>query len=144
MALAQSLQNDKALHEAIAEYEKVVAQNPDNTVALNNLAWAYYLEGDARATEIARLAFAQRPDSGAVADTLGWILLENNRIDEAVQVLEKAVQLSNGRAEVRYHYAVGLSKQGNQDEARLILQDIVANENNFASREEAVLFLEKL
>jgi Tfp pilus assembly protein PilF len=46
---------------------------------------------DKRATEIAERAYKLKPDNPAVADTLGWILVEQGSATRAVQVLQKAV-----------------------------------------------------
>ncbi len=144
MVLAESLQRDNKLKESISEYEAVLAQDPENAVALNNLAWAYHLDDDVRASASARKAFEKMPESGAVADTLGWILLGAGETEEAVSILGQAVKLSNGSAEIRYHYAVGLSKQGKVDEARRVLQDVVGSGEDFTSREDAIRLLAEL
>lgn len=137
LILAESLQADALTEESIVEYLAVIEQDPDNGIALNNLAWMYYLTEDRRAVETARKAFAVMPDSGSAADTLGWILVETKAVAEGVEVLRQAVELSNGRAEVRFHYAAGLIKLGNVDDARSILQEVVGGTEEFASLPEA-------
>ena len=144
LILAESLQADGELDDAIHEYENVVKQDPSNAVALNNLAWTYYLAEDGRAAKTARRAFELMPDNGSVADTLGWILIETGDVSEGVSVLERAVELSNGRAEVRYHYAAGLAKLGKTAEARRILQDVVSSGAEFSSRADAERLLADL
>lgn len=144
LALAGSLQSANRLDESIAEYQTVLERDADNGIALNNLAWTYYLTKDARAADTARRAFELMPSSGSVADTLGWILVEAGQVAEGVEMLERAVTLSYGRAEVRYHYAVGLAKSGRPDEARRILQDIVSGDDPFSSRADAERLLADL
>ncbi len=144
LILAGSLQADGRLDEAIGEYLLVLKSDPTNGAALNNLAWTYYLAGDGRAVETARKAFALLPDSGSVADTLGWILVESGDIDEGVEVLRKAVDLSNNRAEVQYHYAASLARTGKLDDARRILQSILNSNDDFASRGAAEQLLADL
>ena len=51
--------------------------HPQDVVALNNLAWLYHQRGDARALDWRVQAVKLAPQSSAVADTLGWILVES-------------------------------------------------------------------
>ncbi|MGZ5781259.1 MAG: XrtA/PEP-CTERM system TPR-repeat protein PrsT, partial [Burkholderiaceae bacterium] len=60
---------------AIEQYQTILRTDPANTAALNNLAWAYQQEKDPRALEIAEKAYQVAPNSAAVWDTLGWILV---------------------------------------------------------------------
>ena len=80
---------------AMAELETVSRQAPNNAVALNNLAWLYYTQGDARAEETARRAHEMAPSNAAIADTYGWILLGKQQTARALELLEKAAR---GRA----------------------------------------------
>ena len=144
MVLAESLQKSNRLDEAIGEYETILEQDSGNGVALNNLAWTYYSAGDDRAVDTARKAASFIPDNGAVADTLGWILVETGNVREGVDILQRAVELSNGRAEIRYHYAAGLARSGRVDEAREILQDVVSSDAVFSGRTDAERLLADL
>jgi Tfp pilus assembly protein PilF len=137
MALAGSLQTDDRHADAIAEYQVILQKDADNAVALNNLAWTYYLVGDERAGDTARKAYEQMPDNGSVADTLGWILVERGDLKEGLQILRRAVRLTDGRAEVRYHLAAGLARNGDREEARDILQELLDGDDDFSSRRDA-------
>ena len=59
---------------AVTHYEAVVEQQPDNAIALNNLAWALGQLGDARAIGYAERALKVAPDSASVLDTAGTLL----------------------------------------------------------------------
>ena len=144
MVLASALDQAGEGARAIAEFERVVADEPDNAVALNNLAWDYFVAGDSRAEATARRAYEIAPDIGSIADTLGWILLQNGSIEDGVELLRDAVQLTSSSPEVRYHLAVGLSKAGQIEEARRTLEEILASDENFASRDEARNLLAQL
>ena len=144
MVLASALDQAGEGARAIAEFERVVADEPDNAVALNNLAWDYFVAGDSRAEATARRAYEIAPDIGSIADTLGWILLQNGSIEDGVELLRDAVQLTSSNPEVRYHLAVGLSKAGQIEEARRTLEEILATDENFASRDEARNLLAQL
>ena len=74
---------------------------------LNNLAWAYQQVKDARALETAERAYKLAPDNAAIADTLGWILVEQGNTKRGIEVLQKAVTAAPKIASYRYHLARG-------------------------------------
>lgn len=143
-ALAESYMQTDNLGTAISTYERIASSEPGNAVVLNNLAWAYYLADDPRAVETARRAADAMPSSGAIVDTLGWLLVERGDVVEGEKLLRRAVEMENGRLEIRYHHAAALAKLGRTDEARKILNDIVAGDNEFASRSNAERLLAEL
>ncbi len=113
-------------------------------VALNNLAWEYFQVGDPRAEETARKAHELAPANAAVADTLGWIQVNTGKLEEGITLLRRAVELSNGRAQVRYHLAAALAQAGDTEEARGILRELLAGDDQFSSRDEAEQLLATL
>lgn len=86
---------DKALavgnyNRAAADYEKALEMRPDMAAVRNSLARAYigqgkYLEG----AEMAKGAYAQRPDVPAYADTVAEALLLAGRNDEMFRFLRQ-------------------------------------------------------
>ncbi len=135
--LANAYINLGEIDNANSQYERVLAQEPENLVAINNLAWNYLMGGDARAEGLARRAFELRPDSSAVVDTLGWILIKKGSLDEGIAMLRSATELGDGRPEIRFHLAAGLAAAGQTTEAKRILQEILATDDEFSSRQEA-------
>ena len=144
MVLAQAYMRAGDDGPAVSEFEKVVEAEPENAVALNNLAWLYYEAGNSKALEIARKAYALRPDEASIADTLGWILVETGDVSEGVEILRQAVAAGGGRAQHRYHLAAGLAKLGERDAARRTLEEILADNQSFSSRDEAEALLQSL
>ena len=67
----------------------VLKQRPNDSIALNNLAWVYQLKGDKRALGLAQRAHLLAP-TGETADTLGWIMLREGRAAEALPLLQQA------------------------------------------------------
>jgi putative PEP-CTERM system TPR-repeat lipoprotein len=143
MMLAQEYQTAGNNPEAAVEYEKVMDAEPDNFVALNNLATIYSEQGNSEAEALARKAVELAPENGAVADTLGWILVQSDSVDEGIEYLRKANSLAEGSSEIRYHLAAGLVKTGASDEARSLLGEILSGES-FPSREDAEALLNSL
>ena len=142
--LAESYMQTENLGKSIATYERVVSEEPANAVALNNLAWNYYLVNDPRAIPTAQKARDAMPDNGAIVDTLGWIMVQQGSVEDGERLLRKAVEMENGRAEIRYHHAVALAKLGKIDEARRALDEILAGDQEFASRKDAEKLLAEL
>jgi tetratricopeptide (TPR) repeat protein len=57
------------------------------------------------------------PDSGAILDSMGWVLFRMNRIPEAITYLRRAFKASPD-AEVAVHLGEALWRAGNADEAK--------------------------
>jgi cellulose synthase operon protein C len=144
MILAEAYQQSGQQLKAIEQYEVVVRHSPKNAAALNNLAWLYHLEGDARAVEVARTAHSLAPNTPAIADTLGWILVSTGRASEGVAILESAAKSADAPPEVQFHYASALATTGNTAEARRELQQLLQKSVDFVDKDAAVRLLEQL
>ena len=132
----------KRFPEAVRELNTVLAQKPNDPIALNNLAWAYQATGDKRALETAQKAFTVAPNPAA-ADTLGWILVGQGDSAKALPLLQQAAaQLPNDPG-TRYHLAVALKNLNRRDEAAAALRPILDNPNPFDDKKAATqLFAE--
>ncbi len=91
-------------------------------VVLNNLAWIYMTEGDERALEFARLAHEHAPGNPDVADTLGWILVLDNQVEEGLRHLKASALAKPRNASVQYHLGVAYQKIGDVERARNALE----------------------
>jgi putative PEP-CTERM system TPR-repeat lipoprotein len=127
----------KSPRRAAEEFKAVVAQQPKDVVALNNLAWALNQAGDPGAVAVAQRAFQLAPNAPDVEDTLGWVLTHNGQAADAVDHLKRAAKLDPSDPNVEYHLAYALAKTGHPAEARQILSRILANGQPFDSRAEA-------
>jgi predicted Zn-dependent protease len=110
--------------EAAATLERILAQDPTNTAALNNLTWAYLQAGDPRARDSARRLLKAAPTDVASLDTAGWVLVEAGEPREGVGILRDALARAPGEAIIRYHLAAGLAKLGEKAEALKLLEDL--------------------
>jgi cellulose synthase operon protein C len=128
---------------AIREYETLLARQPEHAIVLNNLAFLYQVEGDPRALELAERAYALRPQEPAIADTLGWVLLNLGDVERALPLLEFAYRSLPDQPEVRYHYAAALAKAGQPDSARSELEALL-DTGPFDQRNAAQRLLESL
>lgn len=111
-SLMKALKEQQLNHNEIAAqwYEKTLTLAPNTLVALNNLAWIYYLQNDARAIETAKRAFDLAPQSASVVDTYGWILVERGDLKLGTEVLTQAAVLEPKNKEILDHLKAAKQK----------------------------------
>jgi len=130
--------------KAMQEYETLTAQKPGDSDILNNLALTYHLLKSPKAVATAEKALSLKPDSAAIKDTLGWILVQEGNAKRGMPLLRGAASQLPENMEVKYHYAVALAESGDQSTARKILQKLVKTESGFATLEDAKKYLQTL
>jgi cellulose synthase operon protein C len=135
--MAQQLQLQKDYPAAAAKYRAVLEVNPDNTVALNNLAWILGEAGDPKARDYAERAYRLAPFNAAVIDTLGWTLYRTGDIDRGTQLLRLASNLAPADNEIRLHLGMALIKHGDKDGARRVLEPLTKLAEGTPARVEA-------
>ena len=129
---------------AIEQLQAVVRLEPQNALALNNLAWALGEEKDPRALPYAEQAYKLAPENPAVLDTLGWMLAEKGELARGLPMLQKASGLAPASADIRYHYAQALAKSGDKGGARKEIEQLLVNAKGFAKENEARALLKQL
>ncbi len=110
-------------HKAsIEQYRRVIAADPTNVIALNNLAYLLCestgLPGEA--LPIAQRAKELAPDNPAVTDTLGWVLYRNGMYSLAVRQMEEANAIRS-TARRLCHLSLAYLKTGAEERARQTL-----------------------
>ena len=141
--LADSLLARKQVKSAIEQYEIALKAVPQSVAIMNNLAYAYQLDKNPRALEVAENAYVIEPNNPSVMDTLGWILVEKNADARGLGLLQKANVLAPENEEIRFHLAVGLSKSGDKAGAKKQLDTLVTSKT-FRGVEEAKRMLQDL
>ena len=131
MYLAEVYLADGQTRSAIEQYEIILQQNPKYMPAMNNLATAYQQEKNPLALEYAEKAYKIAPDNPAIMDTLGWILVEQDNTGRGLPLLQKAVSLAPEVGEIRYHFAAGLVKSGDNAKARKELEILLSSDRDF-------------
>ncbi|WP_200179336.1 tetratricopeptide repeat protein [Ectothiorhodospira mobilis] len=111
------------IDRAVADLERILAQDPDNASALNALGYTLADRTDRyeEALEYIRRALEQRPEDPAILDSMGWVLYRLGRLQEAEDYLRRAYERLQD-AEVAGHLAVVLWERDRRDEAREILR----------------------
>ena len=130
--------------KAAEHYRAILEQRPDDVLSLNNLAWIYQQNGDARGMELARRAARLAPQSPSVNDTLGWLLLQSGQVADAQGYLAKAAQLAPNDPAIAFHHAAALEKTGKASEARQKLEILLRTHPLFPDRPAAEALLKKL
>ncbi len=110
------------------EYRAILKSDSNNGLVYNNLAFLIAENGGDLGEA---LAFAHRakqlvPDAAAISDTLGWIYLKKNMVEEAIGVFREAVKKDRAQSIFRYHLAMALDQKGEhlaaKDELNTALQ----------------------
>jgi putative PEP-CTERM system TPR-repeat lipoprotein len=135
--------NTRRFDVAETHLKLLLAKKPHDAVALNNLAWVYQQEGNPAARSLALQAYILLPGI-QTADTLGWILTQNNDAVAGLPLLRQASATAPTDSRIRYHYAYALDKTGNVDEAVRQLNQVVAAKGNFREKTDAQALLDEL
>ena len=121
---AATLDNMKRRTEARPLYEQVLKIQPDQAVALNNLAYLLAEEG----TELdAALTLAQRakqkaPNDPMISDTLGWIYIKKGLANNALPIFTELTAKFPAVATFHYHLAMAHSQRGDNVQAKRALE----------------------
>jgi tetratricopeptide (TPR) repeat protein len=127
-------------------YEATIKLNPNDTTALNNLA---YLLAESNGNLDEALTYATRakqrmPNFAEITDTLGWIYLKKNLTDSAVDTFKTLVTQQPQNPTYHYHYAMALSQKGDRVNAKKEAEAALANRPPRAQESDIKALLAKL
>ncbi len=111
VALALLMDGTGRHDEALPLYEQILKLDPNNPVALNNLAYIKAEKGIDldQALDLAQKAAKQVKDSAEIQDTLGMAYLKKNQPDQAAAAFRAALQSQPNNP--TFHYHLGLALQ---------------------------------
>ncbi|MDT8307171.1 MAG: tetratricopeptide repeat protein [Anaerolineae bacterium] len=110
-ALSQHYLEEGEWDTAVAVYQEAIAAAPDNAALLNDLAVLYDDAGDSEAAEATyRRAIALDPTHGPTYVNLGTLLADQERLDEAIALLEAGIEQA--------------ADEEDRDEAAVYLQEL--------------------
>jgi tetratricopeptide (TPR) repeat protein len=120
LSLAMTLEGAGRKDQTRPLYEQVLQKQPDNPIALNNLA---YILADSNGDLDQALSYAQKarqlwPNNEDVADTLGLVCIKKNLPDEAAKIFRDLLGKRPEHVTWRYHLAMALFQKGDKLEAR--------------------------
>jgi tetratricopeptide (TPR) repeat protein len=117
MAAVEEMQRNPA--GAIGHFQAVVAADPGNVPALNDLAYLLVETGGSgeEALKHAQRAKELAPYDPHVEDTLGWVMYQRGMYSTALQYLQDSISRENAPA-TNLHLAMTCAKIGNAQKAR--------------------------
>ncbi|MBL1264942.1 tetratricopeptide repeat protein [Methylomicrobium sp. RS1] len=142
LATVYQQQNDNK--QAEAHYKAILEGQPDHVLALNNLAYLYFQQSNPKALELAKKAYEKAPESAAILDTYGYILVKQGQPKEGLLLLEKAASLASKSSDIQFHLAEAYSVNGDDQKAVEILKPLVNAEQSFLEKNAAVSLFNKL
>lgn len=128
--IAQRLGNND---QAVTSYRKVIAKVPDNPLVLNNLALVLTEQGGDALSEAEQLATTATKLSSKdpnLLDTLAFVHLRREQLDQAMKAIEKAIDLDESNPAWRLTQADILEAMGENDRAQVIREQYTPRQQN--------------
>lgn len=112
--------------DAARAYRSAIELDPENAIAMNNLAFLLAEQGDDldQAWRLIQRAIDLTDDDADVLDTAGWVQWKRKQIDSAVGLFSVALSKDAGNGEYRKHLlmALGARQDAVAGEARAMLE----------------------
>lgn len=129
---------------ASAHYERVIAQQPNNALALNNLAWLAGQQGRGDAIALAEKANAAAPKQPAFMDTLAMLLSAKGEHAKALDLQKKVLELKPDAPVFKLNLAKIQIKAGDKAAARKLLDELSAMGDKFSGQAEVQRLLKEV
>jgi putative PEP-CTERM system TPR-repeat lipoprotein len=123
--------------EATDAFEQALKLVPGDPAVLNNLAIVTGKKDPQKALGYAEKAYKLQPKNSLIADTLGWLLVQQGDAERGLKLLQTAFNQNPKHLEIHYHYAAALAKSGAKEQARGELQRLLDSGKKFPQEQEA-------
>jgi putative PEP-CTERM system TPR-repeat lipoprotein len=137
LALADLYSRSGKRDESLSAYRRVLALDPSNVAALNQLAWEVRKTDPKQAVELAERAVARASDDPTVVDTLAMALLEEGRYHQALEMNDRVIRLVPDHNLFLLHRAEILYRSGQTASAARLLEELLDRELSPNLRAEA-------
>jgi uncharacterized protein (TIGR03790 family) len=146
LRLATGAEKRNDYDKAIERYRAVLAAEPGNLVALNNLA---YILADkknqaAEALPLAERAYRLSGQETTIADTLGWVQFKLGDTAKALLLLDQAAKAVPPNVDILVHAAIAHASVGNSVQARRYVDAAIKADPKAADRSDVKTLLGKL
>jgi tetratricopeptide (TPR) repeat protein len=128
LARGYLLEREDRVPEAVAEMRRVVERRPNDPLALNALGYTLVdrTKSVAEGSALIARAIADKPDSYAIQDSMGWALVQSGKLDEGKDWLQRAWDRSED-PEVAAHLGETLWRMGRAEEAKKLWDEALAD-----------------
>ncbi len=118
--------------KTVEHMQKVLGLDENHVQALNYLAYVYAdgTQNLKTAEELVRKALKLQPGDGYIMDTLGWVLFKQDRVAEAIRILEKAFQKESKEAIIAEHLGDAYFRQKLPRKAKEMYKKAASLEKN--------------
>jgi tetratricopeptide (TPR) repeat protein len=109
-------------------FDMVLALEPDDKYVLNNYSYFLAIRGEKleKALEMTKKCNELEPDNSTFMDTHAWVLYKMKNFDQAVEIMEKAIEKGGkNSAVIMEHYGDILYHAGRSDKAKEIWKNAV-------------------
>lgn len=144
VAEAQSYFSAGNYDKAEADYRQILQGDPNNALALANLAAIELQENKlADAETHITAALAQNPDDAYTLSTFGYLKFRQEKFDEAFDALSRAARLDPQNPQIQNYLGVTLSHKGLRVQAETALRKAIQLAPNYAAAHNnlAVIYL---
>ncbi|MBK1686136.1 XrtA/PEP-CTERM system TPR-repeat protein PrsT [Rubrivivax gelatinosus] len=128
---------------AEARYREVLARQPDNPLALNNVAWLMLRQGKPGALALAEKANTAAPGQPALRDTLALAAAAEGQLPRALALQKDTVQRAPEAPALRLTLAKLLLQSGDKAAARVELDKLNKLGSGFDGQAEVAELLKK-
>jgi putative PEP-CTERM system TPR-repeat lipoprotein len=129
---------------AEAHYRSVTEVQPNNAMALNNVAWLMTRQGKPGAVAVAERAIQLAPGRPALMDTLAWAMASENQVPQAIELQKKAIEQAPEASGLRLTLAKIYLKAGDRPRARAELEALAKLGDRFAGQAEVAALMKSL
>lgn len=143
LASLSDVMGNKAKAETV--YKEILAEQPDHSLALNNLAYLLSEKPGQldQALALSLRAYRNSPTSSSVADTLGYILYLKKDYKQSQELLEKNLARGGRGPGSLYHLGLVYKALGQKSQAEKMFKEALAVPN-FPERAKTIEDLAKL
>jgi cellulose synthase operon protein C len=144
MYLGDRAMTNNRLQDAQKHYDRVIALQPNNALALNNLAWVAGRLGRSDAVALAERANAAAPRQAPFIDTLAVLLSERKEHARAIELQKEAVALQPGTPLFKLNLAKIYLNAEDKAAAKPLLEELKGMGDKYGGQAEVERLLQGL
>ncbi|MDO6694849.1 PEP-CTERM system TPR-repeat protein PrsT [Aliiglaciecola sp. 3_MG-2023] len=131
---------------AIEQYQYLLETDnmPNKAALLNRLAYLYLPDDLNRSEDYSLQALALDSNNVTILSNYGWILAKQGNYEKSITVLRDAITRDASNPELKYHLAYTLEKLGKTDQAKRLLNEVLASNVFFTEKTDAELLLKEI